>query len=46
MSAVDQVITDNYALYNGDCVEVMKGVASASIDFSIYSPPFWRALPI
>lgn len=36
----DQVITKNYALYNGDCVEVMKGLPSESIHLSVYSPPF------
>lgn len=36
----DQVITEEYALYNGDCVEVMADLPEKSIDFSIYSPPF------
>ena len=35
-----QVITDNYAIYNGDCIEVLPGLKSDSIHFSIYSPPF------
>lgn len=35
-----QTITDQYALYNGDCVKVMRGLPDASIDFSVYSPPF------
>lgn len=39
-SVIDQVITDNYAIYNGDCVEVVSGLADGSVDFSIYSPPF------
>ena len=34
------VITDRYAIYNGDCIEVMRGLPSESIHFSIYSPPF------
>lgn len=37
---IGQTITDNYALYNGDCVEVMKGLPDGKIDLSIYSPPF------
>jgi len=37
---MDQVINDRYALYNGDCIEVMRGLPDASIDLSIYSPPF------
>ena len=40
MSVKNQVITDRYALYNGDCVEVMKSLPEASVDLSIYSPPF------
>lgn len=40
MAVNEQVITDRYALYNGDCVEVMAGLPDASVHFSIYSPPF------
>jgi len=36
----DQLITDRYALYNGDCVDVMATLPDASIDGTIYSPPF------
>jgi len=36
----DQVVTDNYAIYNGDCMVVLPTLPSASIDLSIYSPPF------
>jgi DNA modification methylase len=31
---------DTYALYHGDCVEVARQLPDASIDFSVYSPPF------
>lgn len=37
---IDQVITEKYAIYNGDCVEVVGGLDDASVDFCIYSPPF------
>lgn len=30
----------DYAAYNGDCVEVVRQLPDASVDFSIYSPPF------
>lgn len=40
MAVIDQAITDKYALYNGDCIEVMRSMPAASIDLSIYSPPF------
>jgi DNA modification methylase len=35
-----QQITDQYAIYNGDCVEVMAAYPDESIHLSIYSPPF------
>lgn len=40
MAVIDQVITDQYALYNGDCIEVMNTFPDMSVDLSIYSPPF------
>jgi DNA modification methylase len=40
MAVNDQVITDRYAIYQADCVEVMKGLPSNSVHLSIYSPPF------
>lgn len=36
----DQLITDRYAIYNSDCMEVLPQLADESIDLSIYSPPF------
>lgn len=40
MAVIDQVITDKYALYNGDCIEVMKSLPAGCIHHSIFSPPF------
>lgn len=40
MGILNQHLTDTYALYNGDCIEVMAGLPDESIDLSIYSPPF------
>lgn len=40
MAVIDQVITDRYAIYNGDCVETMKELPSESVHLSVYSPPF------
>jgi len=40
VAVIDQVITDNYAIYNGDCVEVMQEMPSNSVHLSVYSPPF------
>lgn len=35
-----QLITQDYAIYNGDCIEVMGEMPNESIHLSIYSPPF------
>jgi DNA modification methylase len=40
MNVIKQVITDNFALYNADCVDVVRTIPDNSIDFSVYSPPF------
>lgn len=40
MGVIDQKITDNCAIYNGDCIEVMKDMKNGTIDLSVYSPPF------
>lgn len=40
MNCIDQVVTDTYAAYHGDCVEVLKGLPDASVGYSIFSPPF------
>lgn len=40
MNVLDQVVTDRYALYQGDCVDVVRGLPDASVHYTIYSPPF------
>lgn len=40
MNILDQQIKDDYAIYNGDCIEVAKSFPDNSIDFSVFSPPF------
>ena len=40
MAVFDQLITEKYALWNGDCVEVMKSLPDRSVHLSVYSPPF------
>lgn len=37
---IGQTITERYALYNGDSAELLKGLPSDSIHYSIFSPPF------
>jgi DNA modification methylase len=36
----EQVITEDYAIYNSDCMEVIKEMPDESVDLSVYSPPF------
>lgn len=40
MAVKDQIITDDYAIYNADCVEVVTDMPDNAIDMSVYSPPF------
>lgn len=40
MGTITQNITDDYAIYNGDCIEVMADLKKESVDLSVYSPPF------
>ena len=40
MAILTQELTDEYAIYNGDCLEVMPTLPDGSIHLSIYSPPF------
>lgn len=39
-AVINQAFGDDWALYNGDCVEVVKGIPSGSVDLSVFSPPF------
>lgn len=36
----EQLISDNFAIYNGDCMSVLPTLKDKSIDLAIYSPPF------
>jgi DNA modification methylase len=36
----EQLITDRFAIYQADCIEVMQSLPAESIALSIYSPPF------
>lgn len=40
MKVLDQVVTDRFALYHGDCAEVVRGLPDASVGYSVFSPPF------
>jgi len=40
MEVLNQSSGDNWTLFHGDTVEVARGLPSASVDFSVFSPPF------
>ena len=40
MAIKHQEVNDRFAIYNGDCVEVMSSMPDKCIDMSVYSPPF------
>ncbi len=40
LKAVNQVITENYAIYEGDSCELMQAIPDNTIGFSVHSPPF------
>jgi DNA modification methylase len=40
MAVLNQKVTEEYAIYNGDCCEVMASFPDSSIHLSVYSPPF------
>jgi hypothetical protein len=40
MAVIDQHVTDRYALYNADCIEVMRELPDEAVHLSVYSPPF------
>lgn len=40
MACLDQKLTDKYAIYNSDCIEIMQAMPAGSVHLSCYSPPF------
>lgn len=40
MNVLNQTIGEHFALYNADCVDVLRGMPDDSVHFSIFSPPF------
>lgn len=39
-NVLDQCVTDRFAIYNGDCVDVVRGLPDASVHYTVFSPPF------
>jgi hypothetical protein len=40
IKAIDQVVTDDYAIYHGDACELIRAVPDNSVHFGVHSPPF------
>jgi hypothetical protein len=40
VAVLDQLLTSEFAIYNGDSMEVMPTFADGSVHLSLYSPPF------
>lgn len=40
IKAVDQIVTDDYAIYQGDACELIRAVPGESVHYGIHSPPF------
>ena len=40
MNVINQVVANDYAIYNGDSCEVVKALNDESVGYIIYSPPF------
>lgn len=40
MNCIDSTMGKNWALYRGDCVDVLPGLPESSVDYAIFSPPF------
>jgi hypothetical protein len=36
----DHCVTDTFAVFNGDCMDVMAAMPAGCVHLSIYSPPF------
>lgn len=40
MNILDQVLTNDYAIYNADTVDIARQLPDNSVGFSVFSPPF------
>ena len=40
MNVLHETVTDRFALYHADTVDVARGLPDKSVDFSVFSPPF------
>jgi hypothetical protein len=40
LKTIDECITENFAMYHGDCVPLVGAMPESSLHYSIFSPPF------
>ena len=40
MNVLNQTVTDDFAIYHADCIEVVRGMPDESVGYTIFSPPF------
>lgn len=40
MNVLQQTVTDRFALFNADCVDVVKSLPDEGIHYTVFSPPF------
>ena len=40
MNVINQALGERFALYQGDCTDVLRGIPDATVDLSVFSPPF------
>ncbi len=40
IATAEQVITNEYAIYHGDCIDVIAALPNDAVHLSVYSPPF------
>lgn len=40
MNVLDQMIDNQYAIYNGDSCEIVKNIPDNSVHYTLFSPPF------
>lgn len=40
MNCLESTMGEGFAMYQGDCVDVVSGLPDRSVDYSIFSPPF------
>jgi len=39
-NVIEEAHGDNWAMYHGDCVDIVKGMPDSSVHYSVFSPPF------